>query len=363
MTQSILDQIKAQAELAASTGPDMTEAVKGGAGSRVLPDGYAFGRLVEYIEFGAQPQEFKGVAKDPALEFQLGFALTGQGYTNDDGTPYIMRPWSMAMSRNEKARAFLLFKALNWKGTAKHFAQLLGEGFLVKIVNPKPTDPAKKVRSEIDLKGFLPPLDPVTKMPYPIAPAREEDFRIFLWDHPNLANWDALFIEGNYEDGKSKNFVQDKMLSAVDFAGSALEALLVTSNKPFVRPAPKAAPAVPSAPVAPAAAPVPIAAPAPVSVPVSAVPFPEPHQPVAPPAGIVAPTTVTAPVVPVGVAPPVVVAAVPAPVVPAAVPFPEPHQPVNPAAAAAIAEAPASVPVAVVPSLPAMPAAPALPSV
>ena len=30
---------------------DMTEATKGGA--RLLPEGYAFGRLVEYIELGA----------------------------------------------------------------------------------------------------------------------------------------------------------------------------------------------------------------------------------------------------------------------------------------------------------------------
>jgi len=343
-----LAAIQALAELAASTGPDMTEVVKGGGDARLLPEGYAFGRLVEYIEFGAQPQEYKGVAKDPALEFQLGFALTGEGYTHEDGTPYIMRPWSMAMFRNEKARAFLLFKALNWKGTAKHFAQLLGESYLVKIVNPVPADKTKKVRSEIDLKGFLPPLDPVTKMPYPIAPARDEDLRIFLWDHPAIAHWDALAIEGNWDDGKSKNFIQEKILGATDFAGSALEVLLLTSGKQFTRPAPKAVAAAPAAPATPTmAAPAPAApaiptSPLPVSAPVaptpvaaapSALPFTPNETPelvVRPPVGTVAETIASVPAVPVVAAAPVVVAAVPAPVAP---------------------------------NLPAMPAAPALPAV
>ena len=117
----------------AESGIDLNEAVKGGGGGRLLPEGYAFGRLVEYIEFGNQPQEFQGQAKAPALEFTIGFALTGQGYQNDDGTPYIVRTYNTALSRNEKSRAFKMFKALNWKGTAKSFAQLLGETFLVKI--------------------------------------------------------------------------------------------------------------------------------------------------------------------------------------------------------------------------------------
>ena len=158
----------------AESGIDLNEAVKGGGGGRLLPEGYAFGRLVEYIEFGNQPQEFQGQAKAPALEFTLGFALTGEGYQNDDGTPYVVRTYNTALSRNEKARAFKLFKALNWKGTAKSFAQLLGETFLVKIkqVPKSKTDP--KIVSRIDLDGFLPPLDPVTRQPYPVAEAPDD---------------------------------------------------------------------------------------------------------------------------------------------------------------------------------------------
>ncbi|QHJ75324.1 hypothetical protein SnaR1_gp23 [Sphaerotilus phage vB_SnaP-R1] len=226
----------------AESGIDLNEAVKGGGGGRLLPEGYAFGRLVEYIEFGNQPQEFQGQAKDPALEFTLGFALWGQGYQNDDGTPYTVRTYNTALSRNEKARAFKLFKLLNWKGTAKSFAQLLGEPFLVKIkhVPKSKTDP--KIVSRIDLDGFLPPLDPVTRQPYPIPEAADELYRLFLWSRPTKEAWDSLYIEGEYE-GKSKNRIQEQILAALDFQGSPLQQLLMASG---VTALPTAAPATPA---------------------------------------------------------------------------------------------------------------------
>jgi len=302
----------------AESGIDLNEAVKGGGGGRLLPEGYAFGRLVEYIEFGNQPQEFQGQAKDPALEFTLGFALTGQGYQNDDGTPYIVRTYNTALSRNEKARAFKLFKALNWKGTAKSFAQLLGETFLVKIkqVPKSKTDP--KIVSRIDLDGFLPPLDPVTRQPYPIAEAPDDMYRLFLWSRPTKEAWDSLYIEGVYE-GKSKNRIQEQILAALDFQGSPLQQLLMQSGVTSLptaspaahvaahesdfwkgvlgqaapTPAPVAPLAVPAAPVAPAAVPAaPLAVPAAVATP---APVAVPHVP--------APAGVRVPVMPVAAMP------------------------------------------------------------
>ena len=308
----------------AESGIDLNEAVKGGGGGRLLPEGYAFGRLVEYIEFGNQPQEFQGQAKDPALEFTLGFALTGQGYQNDDGTPYVVRTYNTALSRNEKARAFKLFKALNWKGTAKSFAQLLGETFLVKIkqVPKSKTDP--KIVSRIDLDGFLPPLDPVTRQPYPIAEAPDDMYRLFLWSRPTKEAWDSLFIEGEYE-GKSKNRIQEQILAALDFQGSPLQQLLMASG---VTALPTEAPAVPvaapvaAAPAAVAPTPAPAVAVAPAAVPVA--PAAVPAAPLAVPAAVATPAPVAVPPVaaPVGV---------PAPVMPAA-PIPAvPSSPVLPA--------------------------------
>lgn len=312
----------------AESGIDLNEAVKGGGGGRLLPEGYAFGRLVEYIEFGNQPQEFQGQAKDPALEFTLGFALTGQGYQNDDGTPYIVRTYNTALSRNEKSRAFKLFKALNWKGTAKSFAQLLGETFLVKIkqVPKSKTDP--KIVSRIDLDGFLPPLDPVTRQPYPVAEAPDDMYRLFLWSRPTKEAWDSLYIEGEYE-GKSKNRIQEQILAALDFQGSPLQQLLMQSG---VTALPTAAPA------APVAAPV-------AADPVAVAPTPAPVAPAAPAAPAAVPAAPLA--VPAAASPAVASVAVPS----VSVPTPAP---------VAVAPAPAQVGVQV----PAMPVAaiPAVPS-
>ena len=318
----------------AESGIDLNEAVKGGGGGRLLPEGYAFGRLVEYIEFGNQPQEFQGQAKDPALEFTLGFALTGQGYQNDDGTPYIVRTYNTALSRNEKSRAFKMFKALNWKGTAKSFAQLLGETFLVKIkqVPKSKTDP--KIVSRIDLDGFLPPLDPVTRQPYPVAEAPDDMYRLFLWSRPTKEAWDSLYIEGEY-DGKSKNRIQEQILAALDFQGSPLQQLLMASG---VTALPTAAPATPvAAPVA--AAPVAVApTPAPAAVAAPVAPAAVPDAPLA---------------VPAAASPAVASVAVPS----VSVPTPAPVA-VAPAPAQVGVQVPA-MPVAAIPAVPSSPVLPA----
>jgi hypothetical protein len=312
--------MQALAQQAAEVGDNMTEATKGGGG-RLLPEGYAFARLVSYVELGSQPQEYGGKAKEPALEFRLGFALWGQGYQNEDGTPYVMYTFDTSMSRNEKAGAFLLFKALNWKGTATHFAQLLGESYLLKIITHKPADAAKKPSSRIDLKGFLPPLDPVTRNPYPIPAARDEDLELFLWNLPTKEGWDALYQEGQFDDGGTKNKTQSKLVSALDFAGSALEALLLTSGSTIpAKLAPKAAPATPATPAAalpstPAVPTVPVSQPVQPAAVVASVPPPVAALPVVPECGLPAVPTVgttTSPSEPVAA----VVAPV-APVVPA----------------------------------------------
>ncbi len=299
---SRLAAIQAAAAIAASTGPDMNEAQKGGSGARLLPTGYALGRLVEYVEFGNQPQEYNGKAKDPALEAQLGFALWGaavdaQGqpctYHNDDGTPYILRLFPMALSRNDKARAFLMFKAMNWKNTAKHFAELIGQPILVKIVHEEKSKADKTIVSRIDPKGFLPPLDPVTRQPYAIPEAPDDAYRLFLWDYPTLEDWNSLYVEGTFDDGKSKNRLQETILAATNFAGSALETLLIGNGLAKPAPALPAAPIVPGNTGVPAAPFVPSVAPA--VAPVTTSPVAVPSAPVA----TMAPTSPSSPVVPV----------------------------------------------------------------
>ena len=55
-----------------------------------------------------------------------------------------------------------------------------------------------------------------------------------MWSNPTKETWDSLFIDGTTEiknadgtvENKSKNWVQETVLSATDYGGSALEQLL-----------------------------------------------------------------------------------------------------------------------------------------
>ena len=282
---SILAQLKQDIEDAVdSYAVDMSETGKGGGGQRLYPAGYAMARLVQYIEFGMQPQEYQGTAKAPALEFRLGFAIWGDTkpygddgqpntvppanrpqdlFHNQDGTPGLIRTWYMKLGNNEKAGAKKAFDKLNYKGNAKHFAQFLGEPFLVKI-GIKAAVGDKQARNTLELADTLPPFDQVSRQPYPVPQAPDDMYQLFLWNKPTLAGWNALKIEGTSDDGKSKNWMQDKILAAVDFAGSPLEQLLRGAGASLPAPeqlapaAPAAAPAaavpaVPATPVAPPA--------------------------------------------------------------------------------------------------------------
>lgn len=305
---SIVNELLQQANEEAEYSQDMNIATKGGGGGILYPEGVVMARLVEYIELGSHRVEYQGKLKDATPMARLGFAIYGEGYQQDDGTPGIIRTYEFSLSTNEKAKAFKLFKKLNYKGTAKRFSQLLSEPYLLKIVHTKPKDATQKPRAIIDLEGFLPPHDPVSKSPYPVPVAPDEMYRLFLWNKPTKAMWDSLYVEGTFDDGNSKNFVQERCMAATDFPGSALEALLGGGTVGIPSLAVPSAPA--SVPSAPAPVPsdlpfeggVPSTMPAPASTPAVSVP--------------------TTPAIPAAVAP-----AVPAPAVPAMVPPALPNVP------------------------------------
>lgn len=239
---------------------DMLETSTGGGGG-LMPEGYAMARMVTYIELGMQPQEFGGKAKAPAPEIRLGFKLFGGPDDCYDGR--FLSTFDTALSNNEKANAKKLFGRLNWAGDMKHFAQGLGRAYLVpiKVVT---NDKTKKQSNRIDVANILPPIDPVSKSNYPIPEVTVDDLKYFFFDKPTKETWEALFVEGTYDDGGSKNKIQEKILTALNYPGSALEQLVsgvsdlvLPGNEPEPTPAPTtpAAPAVPAAvgPTAPAA--------------------------------------------------------------------------------------------------------------
>lgn len=317
-TQSALvAQLLAEANASAETGLDMNEVVSGGQGARLLPQGYALVRLVEYTEFGNQPQEFAGAAKDPAPEVQLGFALFGTAPNGElyhtvekDGTltPYILRLFPFALKQNDRARSYSLFKLLNWDGKAKSFGQLLGKAWVVKIVHEARSKTDATLVSRIDVDTFLPPLDPVSQAPYPVPMPEDKYFRVFLWDRPTKAAWDALYIEPTE---KVKNFVQDKIMSATNYEGSPLQQLLSGANlalpgavagdiaQPVAQPTPAPVQPVAAVPVQPVAQPVQPAVAAAPAVAVPATPLAQPVQAAVAPVQPIAPIAPVQPVMPV----------------------------------------------------------------
>lgn len=250
---NIIAALQAEANAAAEIYDDMNEAVAGG-GSRLLEEGYTLARLVEVIELGSHAGEYNGKPKPPAPMLRLGFELYSAGYAEADGTPYLMRTFNISVSRNEKAGAYKLFKKLNYKGTAKHFGQLLGEAYLLKIVNKAPKDNPTALKSRIDLDGFQAPYDPLTKNPYPLPELTATNIKLFLWERPILSEWNKLYIDGTNDKGESKNWLQNEILSATDFPGSPLEQLLLANNVAFTIPKPKAKAAAPAPTVAAGAA-------------------------------------------------------------------------------------------------------------
>lgn len=235
---------------------DMTQTSAAGS-NELMPEGFAMARLVTYIELGTQPQEFGGKAKAPAPEVKLGFKLFGGPDNCYEGR--FLKTFDLAMSNYGNAGAKKLFDKLNWQGNMKHFAQALGKAFLVPVVIST-NKTTQKQSNRIKLDGILPPIDPISKVSYPIPEVTADDLRYFFFDKPTKETWDALFVEGTWDDGGSKNKDQEKILTALNYPGSALEQLLSGVVLPELGaeavPASDSAPvtqAQPSAPEVPAA--------------------------------------------------------------------------------------------------------------
>jgi hypothetical protein len=212
---------------------DMTQEGSGGGG--LMPEGYAMARLVTYIELGQHPQEYQGKAKAPAREICVGFKLYGGADNCYDGR--FIKTFDLSLSNNVKSAAKILFDKLNWQGDMKHMAQALTKGFLVPITIVKSKTSGKE-GNRINLAGILPPIDVVSKSAYPIPECEDSDLTYFFFDKPTTETWGSLFVEGNWDDGKTKNRVQEKILTALDYPGSALEQLVSGVVLPDLSPDP-----------------------------------------------------------------------------------------------------------------------------
>lgn len=228
----------------------------------LLPRGTYFGRFMEYIELGKKiPMHMgKPTGKPAVMNVRLGFIV----YT-PDGSIKRINPFPMSVSSFEKAKFKQVFDKMNYDGTLKHMAQRLGQAFMFEV--EQYTSKAGKTSNTIDFLSLrtLPKFNPDDGKPIELPALDEAGLRLFLFDNPTKETWDSLYIEKN-------NFLQEDILSAVNYEGSPLQQLLegaVPSPEALAPQAPAAAPTAPApaAPVPPAVPPM-----APPAVPVMPVP-------------------------------------------------------------------------------------------
>lgn len=257
MSQGI--DVLALANKAAET-DDQSKETKGF--ERTLPTpGLRGCRFIEYIELGKQA--FKGTSKfgvkAPTDKVRLTFELLGKNDMEEikvgEETKKVGKRVSVEITKSLSSKGdFKKIMNMLDRGRGKqHMAQMLGEAFLVKVTVVDAegnvcTAENKKEGKYINLFTGTPD----SKMWTFAAPMIEDPetgevrqvkvmpntspLKIFLFDNPTVETWDSLFIEGTREvkdsagvvTQQSKNFIQEKIMGASNYEGSALQQMLMS---------------------------------------------------------------------------------------------------------------------------------------
>lgn len=242
MTTSAQDRLAAaKAAAAASSSRDLTKPQEGG-GSEPPAAGVCRLRLVGYIETGIHTTEWQGAPKTkPRCE--LTFELSGPKHEpkrGDDGT---LRPHLQvireAIGYHVKSNYMKIFSLLNNGGAATSYLDLIDTAYIGNITHVERVKPdgSKKTFANLKKDGA-----------YQIKPTVFEDaetgetrtvkvnpaispVRWFLWDTPTLEDFDALFVAGQYDDGGTKNKLQQAIVTAENFEGSPIHRLLLEAGR------------------------------------------------------------------------------------------------------------------------------------
>lgn len=254
---NLLDQVKAAA--AGNQLKDQTAEESSNFQYEPPVAGKAYARFVSYVELGKRAQKaYQGKDKPPAYEVRLGFELLGKKHAKEvevSGEKKIVYPMiftKLAIKGGDRATFTKLLKAMSYGRDIKHMAMMLGEGFVVTVVhnydktdsNGKPLPDSKTYANLRNDAGWLigapmvpeDPSDPTNDKMKPVTvPPATAPIQLLLWDSPTKEQWDSIFIDGTREvkddNGNvktvSKNWVQEDIQKALDFDGSAVQALLL----------------------------------------------------------------------------------------------------------------------------------------
>lgn len=259
--------LKAMTAEVASTTADMNNAVRGGGGNYTPPAAGATRlRFVAYVETGLHENVLPGKPPKNEHQVQLTFELSGPKHpptVKEDGTKVPHRIGvRLNHSLNEKATFYKLFRRMNYKGTATHMSQLLGEAYK-GFVSHKVVGEGEAKRTFANLKDdngltIQPPRydDPESgEVRELVVDPAISPLRIFVWsaDAKFLGQmWDSIFIDGSFGEGenaRSNNVFQEAIRAALNFDGSPIQQFLNAGGDkldvPETAKVPKAAPADP----------------------------------------------------------------------------------------------------------------------
>lgn len=255
---------------AASESVNLAEASKGGGGATPPAAGTCIATLVGYIELGRRIKKgFKGAPDKKVRRARWIFELAGgvnPHTVTEEGNKIAKRitvnTWLPEPGKkpSDKSGFYKLFSALNHTKdpNIKIPAQLLGKHWKVVVSQEKFTPEGGgdeivygSIGSGQEGYRISPPHNDVVDesgMPtgeVRVIPAPEvlSQLRLFLWDYANKAMWDALFIDGQYDEvkdektgkvtkpAKSKNVLQEEIQQALDWEGSPMYNILTAGGE------------------------------------------------------------------------------------------------------------------------------------
>jgi hypothetical protein len=217
-------------------GEDMSVAQSGGGNYTPPAVGLGYARFVQYVELGVHETTYNGKPKK-VDQARLGFELIGKLWPANDEGVRPMVSFTMTKSLSEKAHFFKMFNRMNHDGKAKHMATLLGGGFKVEVTHTEKGEGADK-RIYVNLRNkegytvqpaFKEETDEETMEVVTTAvkvPAPTRALQLFVWGKPSKNQWDSIFIDGERDDGTSKNWLQDLIKAALNYEGSPIQTLL-----------------------------------------------------------------------------------------------------------------------------------------
>lgn len=226
--------LQAKLAKAAAVGPNMQEAQRGGGYTPPAEGKNVRLRFVGYYELGTHVEQKGQYAGKKNKKVRLVWELSGHAWEptviDGKGIPHRITD-DMNYSLNEKAGFYKLFKTMNEAhgGEATIMAQLLGKEFMADVVHRSSGEGAnkktfanlvniRKAERENDEGKIVP-----VAVPEPLT-----ELKFFIWDIADLEMWDAIFIDGEYEERKdadgnvtakarTKNVIQEKIMSAIDW--------------------------------------------------------------------------------------------------------------------------------------------------